>query len=154
MAPTRRVDREGDRPTAPGEARTNVRVRYPETDRMDVAYHAHYLVWFELGRTELMRELGCPYGELEDRRRLRFPVLAVGARFHSPARYDDPLTVCTRISEVGGARLRFEYRVLRRGEERPIAVGFTEHAAVGEDGRVRRLPPDLRDRLRSGAGPC
>lgn len=134
------------------EGAVEVRVRYPETDRMKVAYHAHYLVWFEIGRTELMRALGCPYGELEEREGIAFPLTEVGARYLAPARYDDVLDVHTRLESVGGARVRFEYRVVRRGDGRVLATGFSAHAATGRDGRPTRLPAGLRQRLRAGAG--
>ncbi|HKQ62441.1 MAG TPA: thioesterase family protein [Candidatus Polarisedimenticolaceae bacterium] len=125
--------------------RTQLRVRYPEIDRMGIAYHAHYLVWFELGRTELMRELGCPYGELEEVEGLRFPVTAVGARYLAPARYDDVLTVLTRLARVDRVRVRFEYELAREaGEPRLLATGFSEHAALGRTGRPRRVPEALR----------
>ena len=114
---------------------------------MQVAYHAHYLVWFELGRTELMRSIGCPYGELEQRHGVFFPVREVGARYRASARYDDVLTVCTRLASIGGAHVRFEYRVFREHDERLLATGFTEHAAVGPEGRPMRLPADMRRRL-------
>ena len=127
----------------------SVRVRYPETDRMGVAYHAHYLVWFELGRTELMRELGYAYGELEDNEQIFFPVVEAGARYRSPARYDQVLDLTTRLSSVGGSRVRFEYRLVRRGEGSLVATGFTEHATVDADGKPRRLPRELRLRLQS-----
>lgn len=122
-------------------------MRYPETDRMGVAYHGHYLVWFELGRTELMRELGCDYGTLEDREKLFFPVVEVVARYHKSARYDDELTVTTRLSELRGVRVRFEYSIRRLGEAKPLATGYTEHAAVGADGRPRRIPAGIRTKL-------
>ena len=118
---------------------------------MRVVYHAHYLVWFEIGRTELMRGLDCCYGELEEREDLFFPLREVGARYHAPARYDDVLEVCTALKTVGGASMRFEYRVLHRDEGRLLASGFTEHAAVDGAGRPRRLPAELRRRLTSGA---
>jgi acyl-CoA thioester hydrolase len=118
---------------------------------MRVAYHAHYLAWFEIGRTELMRELGCDYAALEERDGLFFPLREVGARYRAPARYDDVLDIRTSLRSMGGASMRFEYRVLRRDEGRLLATGFTEHAAVGEDGRPRRLPAELRRRLGSGA---
>jgi acyl-CoA thioester hydrolase len=124
-----------------------VRVRYPETDRMGVVYHGNYLVWFELGRTELMRDLGCAYSELEDRRGLSFPVIEAHVRYHRSARYDERLTVRTRLQSVGRARVRFEYQVIRDGEETPLATGFTEHASVGADGRPTRLPDEVRRRL-------
>lgn len=132
---------------AEDELATGLRVRYPETDRMGVAYHAHYLVWFELGRTELMRELGTAYAALEEREGIFFPVVQAGVHYRAPARYDDRLIVHTRVAAVRGARIRFEYRVTRAGEPAPLASGFTEHAAVGRNGRPMRLPEELRRRL-------
>ena len=126
---------------------TSVRVRYPETDRMGVVYHANYLVWFELGRTELMRRIGTSYRDLEERERLYFPVTEARIRYIAPARYDESLEVETRLASVGGARVRFEYVVRRRSDRQLLSTGFTEHASVGEDGRPRRLPAELRDRL-------
>lgn len=114
---------------------------------MRVAYHAHYLVWFELGRTELLRQLGCPYGELEQRQGIFFPVRELGARYRTPAHYDDLLLVRTRLTAIGRARVRFEYEVVRQDDGAVLATGFTEHAAVGPSGRPLRLPGDLRRRL-------
>ena len=114
---------------------------------MGVAYHGHYFVWFEIGRTELMRELGCDYGLLEDRDQLFFPVVDARARYLSPARYDDLLTVTTRLTRVGGVRVCFEYTIEREGEAGVLATGYTEHAAVGADGRPRRMPAGVRQCL-------
>lgn len=136
----------------PGGVRTGTRVRYPETDRMGVAHHSHYLVWFELGRTELMRSVGCPYGELEDRDGVFFPVTAVGAKFRSPARYDERLEIETAIERVGGARVRFAYRVTSSEDGRELATGFTEHGATGRNGRPTRIPDGLRTRLAGTSG--
>lgn len=127
--------------------RPAVRVRYPETDRMGVAWHGHYLAWFEIGRTEWMRAAGVAYGRLEDERGIRFPVVEAAARYHAPARYDERLEVETRLVEVGGARVRFVYRVEGAEDGRLRATGSTMHAAVDERGRPRRLPSDLRTRL-------
>ena len=129
------------------EGLTTVRVRYPEVDRMNVVYHAHYLVWFEIGRTELLRELGCSYASLEEAQGLYLPLREVGARYLAPARYDDRLRVHTRLMSVGGASVRFEYRICREQDERSIVTGFTEHAAVDPNGRPQRLPSELRGRL-------
>lgn len=131
---------------------TTVRVRYPETDRMNVAYHGHYLAWFEMGRTELMREAGCAYKELEDREGLFFPVISLGSRYLRPARYDDVLEVHTRLAQAGGARVRFEYELHRQADGALLATGFTEHAAVGPDGKAVRLPRPLLARLQAHAG--
>jgi len=114
---------------------------------MNVAYHGHYLAWYEMGRTELMREAGCAYRDLEDHDGLFFPVIEVGSRYLRPARYDDELEVRTRLTRVTGARVRFEYELLRSADRAVLATGYTEHAAVGRDGKPTRLPAELRDRL-------
>jgi acyl-CoA thioester hydrolase len=137
-------------PAAAPVGRASVRVRYVETDRMNVAYHGWYFAWFEVGRVELMRELGLPYRELEETAGVFFPVIDARATFRAPARYDDCLTVSTRVASVGGVRLRFEYEISRDGDGAHLASGFTEHAAVGRDGRPRRLPAELRGRLLRG----
>jgi len=135
------------RDRADDSQRTAVRVRYAETDRMGVAYHAHYFVWFEMARTEWMRATGCAYKDLEDRDGLFFPVIRAGARYHASARYDDWLEVVARLASVGRARIRFEYEIVRGEGRRLLASGFTEHASVGRDGRPRRLPEAVRRRL-------
>jgi acyl-CoA thioester hydrolase len=114
---------------------------------MDVAHHASFFVWFELGRTELLRDLGCPYAALEDRHGIFFPLREAQARYHASARYDDRLEVRTRITEIGRARVRFDYVVVRADDERLLASGFTEHAAVGRNGRPRSMPDELRRAL-------
>ncbi len=131
--------------------RTSTRVRYPETDRMGVAHHTHFLVWFELGRTELLREIGFAYGELEDKG-ISFPVVEAGARYRAPARYDEVLEIETRLVEARGARVRFEYSVLRTSDGVVLATGFSEHAAIGRDGRPLRLPEPLKRRLAGAIG--
>jgi len=129
--------------------RVPVRVRYSETDRMGVAYHAHYLVWFEMARTELMREAGCTYREVEDHDGILFPVIQVGARYLRSARYDEQLEVVARLTSVGRARVRFDYELRRVDGGAPLASGFTAHAAVGRDGRPTGIPAEVRRRLQS-----
>lgn len=119
---------------------------------MGVAHHTHYLVWFELGRTELMREAGCAYGELEESEGMLFPVAEIGARYLDPARYDEEVSITTRLVSARGARVRFEYAVERAANGDPLATGFTVHAAVGRDGRPRRLPSWLLARLAGRTG--
>jgi acyl-CoA thioester hydrolase len=113
---------------------------------MGIAHHAEYFAWFEVGRTDLLRECGLPYRDLE-RRGLRFPVIGTEARFLRPAYYDDVLEVHTQLDALSGARIAFRYEVRREGAPGPLATGRTEHAAVGADGRPRRLPEDVRERL-------
>jgi acyl-CoA thioester hydrolase len=113
---------------------------------MGVAHHTHYLVWFELGRTELMRRVGVPYRQLEEQG-VFFPVIEVGARFLRPALYDEELEVKTALSALRGARVHFEYEVTRPGEDDPLARGHSIHAVVNGSGRPVRLPRTIRDRL-------
>lgn len=133
-------------------ARTRIRVRYPETDRMGVAYHANYLVWFEIGRTEWLRERGAHYGRLEEQDDVFLPVVELGVRYRSPAAYDDELELETRLEQVGGSRVRFSYRLLSAADGRELATGFTVHATVDGSTRLRRLPAELRQRLLSALG--
>lgn len=121
---------------------------------MGVAYHAHYLVWFEMGRTELMREAGCAYRELEDRDGIFFPVVELGARYRAPARYDDRLVVVTRLTSVTGIRVRFDYSVLREPGGDVLATGFTEHCAIRGHGRPVRLPVEIRAKLETRKSPA
>lgn len=142
-----------DTPTASSRvSRTKTRVRYPETDRMGVAHHTHYFVWFELGRTELMREAGCAYGALEDDGGVFFPVIEAGASYHASARYDEVIEIETRLTCVEGVRVRFEYMLRRLDDARILSEGFTVHAACGRDGRPTRLPESLRLRLAGSGG--
>lgn len=117
---------------------------------MGVAHHTHYFVWFELGRTELMRESGSAYGELEDDDGVFFPVVEAGATYRASARYDEVVDIETRLTAAEGVRVRFEYAVTRGPAGETLATGYTVHAACGRDGRPIRLPADLRDRLCSG----
>ena len=125
---------------------SSIRVRYAETDQMGIAHHAEYFAWFEVGRTELLRAAGLPYRDLEQRG-LRFPVIGTEARFLRPAYYDDVLEVRTALASLSGARIAFEYEVRREGAPGPLATARTEHAAVDANGRPRRMPGDVRERL-------
>lgn len=125
---------------ASSEHRTRFRVRYGEVDRMGVAYHAHYLVWFEQGRTELLRSLGSTYRALEEAGTLLM-VIETGVRHLKSAHYDDEIEVRTRLDGVKGVRMLFDYEVHRAGDL--LATGFTVLAAADTRGRPRRLPPEL-----------
>lgn len=128
---------------------TTLRPRYEETDQMGVIYHTNYLVYFEVGRTDLLRGVGCPYSSLEREGRL-LAVTDCGASFHRPAHYDEPLTIRTRMPMARGARVRLEYEVLRTLSEKdeselpqPILLvsGFTEHAWIKRDTMRPTRPP-------------
>lgn len=129
------------------ESVSTLRVRYPEVDRMGVVHHSHYLVWFEIGRTELLRDMGATYGELEDREALLFPVIELGVRYKAPARYDELIEVRTSVDELAGVRLRFAYRIVRPSESLTLVEGFSVHAATSPEGKPRRVPDDLKRRI-------
>ncbi|HTP49880.1 MAG TPA: thioesterase family protein [Anaeromyxobacteraceae bacterium] len=128
--------------------RIQIRVIYGDTDQMGVVYYANYLRYFEAGRTEFLRAKGMTYRDFEEKERLSLPVVEAGVSYRSPARYDDLLEVEIRLTEARRASARFEYEV-RRGEEL-VATGFTIHACVDAEGRVRRIPRSLVDRLAAG----
>ncbi|MHC4922841.1 MAG: acyl-CoA thioesterase [Planctomycetota bacterium] len=127
--------------------RHRFRVRYGESDQMGVVHHAAYVLYFEEGRTLMMRDLGMPYSEMEASGVI-LPVVDMGIRFRTPAKYDEELVTETTVVEVTGVRMRFEYRVLH-DDDSVAAEGYTVLASVGEDGRPRRLPKDVLSVLRS-----
>lgn len=119
------------------KSRTQVTVRYAETDMMGVVYHGSYLPWFEVGRTTLLKELGLPYRELEAAG-YRLPVLEVTAKYFRPAVYDDLITIVTTMREKPLLRIRLDYEV-RRGDEL-LATGHTVHAFIDREGKPVRPP--------------
>lgn len=126
---------------------TMIRVRYEETDQMGVAYHAKYLVWFEIGRTELMRSIGLPYIEFE-KSELFLPVLKAYCEYKHAARYDDQLMITTRLEILQYVRLTFNYEIRRAGKL--LARGYTEHAFINDKGRpivLKKFSPFLWNRL-------
>lgn len=129
-----------DRRGLTGTAR--IRVRYPETDQMGVVHHTHYLVWFEIGRTELMRDIGCAYDDME-KQGVWMPVVDATCRYVSPARYDDWILVETRLEDVTRVTARFGYRVTRQSDGQLLATGATRHAATDRNGVPCRLPDSI-----------
>jgi acyl-CoA thioester hydrolase len=121
---------------------TRVRVRYAETDQMGVVYHANYLVWFEVGRVEHMRQLGLTYKAMEQEEGCGIAVVEAVARYKAPARYDDELIVRTRIAAVRGSILSFDYAVHRAEDGLLLCEGSTTHIVV--DRGMKRAPMPLR----------
>ena len=89
---------------------TTLRVRYAETDQMAVVYHSNYIIWFEVGRVELLRQLGFSYQEMEAEG-LHLPVVEAKCRYKHPARYDDEVTIRTHLAQMRASLLRFHYEV-------------------------------------------
>ena len=123
---------------------TTVRVRYAETDRMGVVYHANYLVWFEIGRTEFCRARGFAYREMEEDEASFLVVAEAYCRFKAPAFYDDDLIVRTHITEMRRRSVRFGYEIVRAETGQVIAEGETGHVVTDAQGRVRSMPERYR----------
>jgi acyl-CoA thioester hydrolase len=121
---------------------TQVRVRYADTDQMGVAYYANYLVWMEVGRTELLRALGWSYRDMEAAG-YALPVIEAHIQYHRPARYDDELEIRTSGTLASPVRLIFEYEIVR-GDDR-VVTGRTVHASLNIQGRPVRLPERVRN---------
>ena len=122
---------------------SNVRVRYAETDKMGIVYYANYLVWFEVGRTDLLRERGWSYREMEGDG-LSLPVVEAACAYRRPALYDDELEVRTTGVLLSPVRVRFDYRVVRPADAATVAEGHTVHASLDRSGRPARLPARAR----------
>jgi len=136
--------------------RSSVRVLYGDTDAGGVVYNANYLRYFEIGRTELMREWISSYKDIE---KLGFmlPVTECWLRYKAPAFYDDLLIIETTITEVTKFKCRFSYRIVRQNstDEKPrlLVKGYTVHAAITGDGKLTRLPEEIMERIAQSAAP-
>jgi acyl-CoA thioester hydrolase len=124
--------------------RTNVRVIYGDTDNMGIAYHANYFRWFEIGRTELFRDLGLAYRDIE-KQGIFLPVSEVGCKFTAPVRYDDLLVIETTLDPTVRGGMKFNYRILKKADETVLARGFTRHACMNREGKVVRPPAFITD---------
>lgn len=130
---------------------TRVRVRYAETDQMGVVYHANYLVWFEVGRVELMRQHGLAYKDIELEEQAGMAVVEASIRYKSPARYDDELVIQTEVLMARSSLVRFGYRILRAGDGQLLCTGETVHVVVGRDMKRRPLSKKYAELLGLGA---
>ena len=122
---------------------SRVRVRYAETDQMGVVYHANYFVWFEVGRTDLLRSAGWTYREMEADG-VSLPVIEAHCDYKQPARYDDDLEIRTAGALVSPVRVAFSYEVVRPTDSRTVATGRTLHASIDRSGRPCRLPDRVK----------
>jgi len=119
-----------------------VRVRYPETDRMGLLHHSNYAVYFEMGRTEYLRETGLTYRDLEDAGHL-LVIVDLSCKFKRPAYYDDVLTIRTRIAQMTQVKLIHHYQIVRDGLV--LAEGQTTLACIDREGKPQALPELIRD---------
>lgn len=131
-----------------------VRVRYAETDQMGVVYHANYLVWFEVGRVELMRAMGVEYKHMELTDDCHIVVVEANCRYLHPARYDEQLRVRTRIAEAKNRTIRFSYEIFRDHDSHLLATGETVHVICGSNGRPKLLPEKYRSAFSTALAPA
>ncbi len=122
---------------------TRLRVRYAETDSMGIVYHANYLIWMEVGRTDYFRELGFTYRQLEQCYNVHTPVVEVNCRYHAPAFYDDDICVQTVLAKANRRLLRFAYRISRVSDSALLAEGESVHLVVDTEKRRTVFPEAL-----------
>jgi len=125
-----------------GEAR--LRVRYAETDKMGVVYHSHFIIWFEVGRVELLRQLGFNYRDMEIDDDCHIAVVDVRCRYKQPARYDDEIVVRTSLKNMRESLLHFGYEIARAADHALLAEGESTHIAVNSKFEKVRLPEKYR----------
>lgn len=122
---------------------SRVRVRYAETDQMGVVYYSNYFVWFEVGRTDLLRSAGWSYREMETDG-YTLPVIDAQCAYRESAKYDDEIEVQTTGSMVSPVRIQFSYEVVRSADQKTLATGSTVHATIDRAGRPCRVPERVR----------
>ena len=125
-----------------------LRVRFEETDTMQVVYYGKYLTWMEVGRIGLLRDIGFPYRDWEARG-LGIPVVQAHADYRSSARFDDEILVKTRVSKIGRSSVRFDNEIYKLPRLQLLCTGHTVHALVGKLGRPVPFPSDMKSRLTS-----
>ena len=128
---------------------TRLRVRYAETDQMGVVYHSNYLVWFEVGRAELIRQMGLDYKAMEREEGAGIAVVEANVRYKAPARYDDEIIVRTRIAGIRGSVLKFAYTIHRAEDNQLLTEGATTHVVVGRDMRKAAMPARYAEAFRN-----
>ena len=126
--------------------KTEIRVIYADTDQMGVVYYGNYLRFFEAARNEWLRAKGVRWRDVEETHAVYLPVAEVKVSYKRPARYDDVITVETRLGDLGLVSLRFDYRIVR-GDDL-LVLGHTVHACIGRDGGIREFPAALLEQLR------
>ena len=132
---------------------SRVRVRYAETDQMGVVYHSNYLIWFEVGRADLIRALGLDYKSMEQQEGVGIAVVEAICRYKAPARYDDELIVRTRLATVRGSVLRFTYALHRAEDDLLLCEGATTHVVVGTNMKRAPMPERYAEAFRAAHVP-
>ena len=136
----------------PAVNETRLRVRYAETDQMGVAYHSNHLIWFEVGRVELMRQMGFSYRDMEREEGRFIAVAEVTCRYRAPARYDEEIIVRTRLKNVREAVVMFSYELLRAEGGELLAEGETTHVVTDAEMKKAPLPEKYLQAFRQALG--
>jgi acyl-CoA thioester hydrolase len=131
---------------------TRMRVRYAETDQMGIVYHANYFIWFEVGRVELMRQLGFSYRDMEHKDGCGIAVIDARCRYKAPARYDDEVMVRTHLKYIRESLVQFGYELLRVNDGTLLAEGDTTHVVVDPEMNKIPLPEKYRAAFRAAMG--
>ncbi len=119
---------------------TKIRVRYAETDKMGVVYHANHFIWFEVGRVELLRQLGFSYRDMEEHDQCFIAVVDARCRYKAPARYDEEIIVRTRLKNVRESVIHFSYELIRLNDNLLLAEGETTHIVTNAQLKPSALP--------------
>jgi acyl-CoA thioester hydrolase len=131
---------------------SRLRVRYAETDQMGVVYHANHFIWFEVGRVELLRQLGFSYRDMEEQDKCFIAVVDARCRYKAPAHYDDEIIVRTQLKGVRESVIHFGYELLRPGDGTLLAEGETTHIVTDAQMKVRPLPEKYMKAFRAAVG--
>jgi acyl-CoA thioester hydrolase len=137
---------------APHVSEATVRVRYAETDQMGVVYHANYFVWFEVGRVELLRQIGFSYRDMEKDDQCFIAVVDARCRYKAPARYDDELSIRTHVKNYRESLIHFGYEILRASDGTLLALGETTHIVTDANMKVALLPEKYASAFREAMG--
>jgi acyl-CoA thioester hydrolase len=131
---------------------TRIRVRYAETDQMGVVYHSNHFIWFEVGRVELLRQLGFTYKEMEREAECHIAVVEARCRYKAPAMYDDEVVVRTSVKHARDTMIHFRYELRRAGDDEFLGEGETLHIVVDRQKKIARIPKKYLSLLREASG--
>ena len=125
---------------------TKVRVIYADTDALGIVYHTNYIKWFEIGRGELLRELGIPYSQIENMG-YYLPLTEVNCHYLCPARYDQIVLIETQIIFVKRASIKFRFLIWDEKQEKTLVEGESVHACINKQGKIVRIPREITEQI-------
>lgn len=127
-----------------GKNVVKIRVTYADTDAMGIVYHTNYIKWFEIGRTELLREMGIVYAQLE-LMGYNLPLTEVSCYYLAPAKYDDIVLLETKINYFRRASIKFEYIIWNEKKDKILVEGYSTHAFTNNEGKITRAPKKMAE---------